>query len=76
MYKKYSQYKEELINVVDNSKRSPLHIASKCGYYTLVSVLITKGYSIYLRDKFLRTPFHTAAQTGQAMVGQFLLDHT
>jgi hypothetical protein len=72
--RKHAQFQDELLHAVDSSKRSPLHIASKCGHVALVSILIQKGYSAHLRDKFLRTPLHIACQSSQARVAQTLLE--
>ena len=64
-FKKHSQNMHEILTTVDTNKKSLLHIAAKCGDVTLINVLINHGFSVYLRDKFLRTPLHVACQFGK-----------
>jgi ankyrin repeat protein len=71
--RKNAQYSEEIINSVDQNQKNPLHIAAKNGHYSLVSTLIGKGFSVFVRDKFLRTPLHLASQFGHATVVDILI---
>ena len=64
-FKKHSQNMNEILTTVDTNKKSLLHIAAKCGDASLVNVLLNHGFSVYLRDKFLRTPLHVACQFGK-----------
>ena len=64
-FKKHSQNMNEILTTVDTNKKSLLHIAAKCGDVTLINVLLNHGFSVYLRDKFLRTPLHVACQFGK-----------
>ena len=64
-FKKNNQYLPEIQNLVDTNKKSLLHIASKCGHSNIIQFLISKNFSVYVRDKFLRTPLHLACQFGR-----------
>ena len=64
-FRQNSQYMNEIINTVDNNKKSLLHIAAKTGNVNMISFLISKKFSVYFRDKFLRTPLHLACQFGR-----------
>ena len=64
-FKKNNQYLTEIQNLVDTNKKSLLHIASKCGHSDIIQFLISKNFSVYVRDKFLRTPLHLACQFGR-----------
>jgi hypothetical protein len=68
-----ANYTEEILCCVDKNKKSPLYIAAKCGHTSLVSVLLSKGFSVHLRDKFLRTPLHIACQFGRGTVADVLI---
>ncbi len=64
-FKKNNQYLTDILNLVDTNKKSLLHIAAKCGHSDIVQFLISKNFSVYVRDKFLRTPLHLACQFGR-----------
>lgn len=70
---KNEAYSEELLHCIDQNQKSPTHIAAKKGNYNLMVTLIGKGFSIFVRDKFLRTPLHLAAQLGHATVVDLLI---
>lgn len=55
----------QLMNAVESkSKRSPLHIAAKCGHLYLVEQFLNKGANHEARDKLLKTPLHYACENG------------
>ena len=64
-FKKNNQYLSEMQNLVDVNKKSLLHIASKSGHPDIIQFLISKNFSVFSRDKFLRTPLHLACQFGR-----------
>ena len=72
-FKKNSQYMNEIISLVDNNKKSLLHVAAKVGNVNMVSLLISKKFSVYFRDKFLRTPLHLACQFGREVCADELI---
>lgn len=71
--RKNASYSDELLSCVDQNQKSPTHIAAKNGHYNLMTTLIEKGFSIFVRDKFLRAPLHLAAQFGHATVADLLI---
>ena len=72
-FRKNAQYMNEIISLVDNNKKSLLHVAAKVGNVNMVTFLISKKFSVYFRDKFLRTPLHLACQFGREVVADELL---
>jgi Ankyrin repeats (3 copies) len=53
---------------VDAFNRSPLHIASKDGHSVLVDFLLLQGFSVFTRDKSLKTALHYAAYHGHEYI--------
>ena len=72
-FRKNAQYMNEIISLVDNNKKSLLHVAAKVGNVNMVSFLLSKKFSVYFRDKFLRTPLHLACQFGREVVADELI---
>ena len=72
-FRKNAQYMNEIISLVDNNKKSLLHVAAKVGNVNMVTFLISKKFSVYFRDKFLRTPLHLACQFGREVCADELL---
>ena len=72
-FRQNSQYMNEIINLVDNNKKSLLHVAAKVGNVNMLLFLISKKFSVYFRDKFLRTPLHLACQFGREVCADELL---
>ena len=68
-----AQYINEIINLVDNNKKSLLHVAAKVGNVNMLLFLLSKKFSVYFRDKFLRTPLHLACQFGREVCADELL---
>ena len=68
-----SQYMNEIISLVDNNKKSLLHVAAKVGNVNMLTFLLSKKFSVYFRDKFLRTPLHLACQFGREVCADELL---
>ena len=72
-FRKNAQYMNEIISLVDNNKKSLLHVAAKVGNVNMVVFLISKKFSVYFRDKFLRTPLHLACQFGREVCADELI---
>ena len=72
-FRKNSQYMKEIISLVDNNKKSLLHVAAKVGNVNMVTFLLSKKFSVYFRDKFLRTPLHLACQFGREVCADELI---
>ena len=72
-FRKNAQYMNEIISLVDNNKKSLLHVAAKVGNVNMVTFLLSKKFSVYFRDKFLRTPLQLACQFGREVVADELL---
>ena len=72
-FKKNAQYMNEIISLVDNNKKSLLHVAAKVGNVNMVLLLLSKKFSVYFRDKFLRTPLHLACQFGREVCADELI---
>ena len=72
-FRQNAQYINEIINLVDNNKKSLLHVAAKVGNVNMLLFLISKKLSVYFRDKFLRTPLHLACQFGREVCADELL---
>ena len=72
-FRQNAQYINEIINLVDNNKKSLLHVAAKVGNVNMLLFLLSKKLSVYFRDKFLRTPLHLACQFGREVCADELL---
>ena len=72
-FRQNAQYMKEIINLVDNNKKSLLHVAAKVGNVNMLTFLLSKQFSVYFRDKFLRTPLHLACQFGREVCADELL---
>ena len=72
-FRKNAQYMNEIISLVDNNKKSLLHVAAKVGNVNMLTFLLSKKFSVYFRDKFLRTPLHLACQFGREVCADELL---
>ena len=75
IFRENAQYMQEIINTVDDNKKSLLHISSKRGNVKMIKFLITKGFSIFSRDKYLRTPFLISCQFGRLKAAEELLNY-
>jgi ankyrin repeat protein len=60
-------------NVVDQQKRSPLHICAQEGKAAIVELLLLNNFNPNARDRLLRTPLHYAALHGWDAVADTLL---
>ena len=60
----YIVSKKALLNVRDKSRRTPLHIAARCGNDDAAKILLSRGAFIDARDSNLQTPLHYAIQEG------------
>ena len=75
IFRENAQYMQEIINTVDDNKKSLLHISAKRGNVKMIKFLITKGFSIFSRDKYLRTPFLISCQFGRLKAAEELLNY-
>ncbi len=75
IFRENAQYMQEIINTVDDNKKSLLHISAKRGNVKMIKFLITKGFSIFSRDKYLRTPFLISCQFGRLKAAEELLKY-
>ncbi|KAE8889945.1 hypothetical protein PF006_g5320 [Phytophthora fragariae] len=55
--------------------QSPLHIASKHGYYAIAKLLIERGAEVDHLDSFRRTPLMVAARCGHSEITALMLEH-
>ncbi|KAJ8575020.1 hypothetical protein ON010_g4193 [Phytophthora cinnamomi] len=55
--------------------QSPLHIASKHGYHSIVRLLIERGAEVGHLDSFRRTPLMVAARCGHSEITALMLEH-
>ena len=53
------------VNAVDNYNSTPLHLASRCGYFDMVRELLLQGADVSAQDRSHQTPLHVVCQ-GQA----------
>ena len=72
-FRKNAQYMNEIIHLVDNNKKSLLHVVAKVGNVNMISLLLSKKFDVYARDKFFRTPLHLACQFGREVCADELL---
>ena len=70
-FRKYPN--DDLIRIVDVSKKSPLHHASREGRTSVADYLLTKGYQTNARERTLKTPLHYACLFGHAVLADLLL---
>ncbi|MFN5381852.1 MAG: ankyrin repeat domain-containing protein [Alphaproteobacteria bacterium] len=63
-----------LLNVKDEKRRSPLHIAVEKGNKDLVKRLIAKKANVSSRDSKKRSPLHIAVEKGNKDLVKLLLD--
>ena len=63
-----------VIDVRDNSRNTPLHIAADKGYIDIVRLLLSAGSDINARDDEGETPLSKAASHGHERVVEFLID--
>ena len=70
-FRKYKD--EELLRVVDVSKKSPLHHAAREGRTSAADYLMTKGFRVNARERTLKTPLHYACLFGHAVLADLLL---
>lgn len=59
---------ENLVQVVDAKRKSPLHHAAREGQITAAEFLISKGFRVNCRDRTLKTPIHYAALFGHSLM--------
>ena len=74
-YLRKNKIDEVLSSVEENSKRSPLHIASKSGHLHLVEFFLNKNANLEARDKLLKTALHYACENGHTLVVKLLMDN-
>ncbi|KAG1705146.1 hypothetical protein DVH05_004082 [Phytophthora capsici] len=55
--------------------QSPLHIASKHGYYSIAKLLLERGAQVDQLDSFRRTPLMVAARYGHSEVTALMIEH-
>ena len=63
---------QSIINVEDNSGRTPLLLASSSGNTEVVKLLLKKGASMRVRNKHKESPLHFCARFGHASVMKLL----
>jgi ankyrin repeat protein len=68
------EQKELLIQTVDATKKSALHIAAKEGYEVLVEYLLAEGFGINARDRELKTALHYSCIQNQEVVSGILIE--
>ena len=61
------------LNAQDKKGRTPLHVAAKNGYYSVVKKLIEAGVELNAQDNNKQTPLHLAAANGNESVVDALL---
>ena len=59
--------------LLDQSRRTPLHLASEHGYLDVAQRLLDRGADAHAQDKHNVTPLHLASQKGRLKVVQLLL---
>ena len=59
--------------VEKTTKKSPLHIAAKFGFETLVEFFLNKEANVDARDKLLKTPLHYACEHGKTNIVNTLI---
>ena len=65
----------QLLDVVNDAKRTPLHLAALYNNKIVFKKLLTAGASLDIVDNFLATPFYEACFGGAYSILQFLLTH-
>ena len=72
----FRKYKDdELLKVVDASKKSPVHHAAREGRTSVADYLLTKGFRVNSRERTLKTPLHYACLFGHAVLAGRKLDN-
>eukprot|EP00842_Homolaphlyctis_polyrhiza_P000206 jgi/Hompol1/1186/HPOL_005530-RA len=66
-----SEY-EFMANVSDYDGRSPLHVAASEGHLESVSILLTHGANLHMRDRFGRSVLYDAVHAGHQQIVQLL----
>ena len=64
---------KKIVDVVNDKKKSPLHIAAKEGHTTIVELFLRKQFNPNARDRSLQTPLHCACLYGHAAIADLLL---
>ena len=62
------------VDAVDNAGRTPLHLASQCGHFEIVRLLIKHGADADARNCSQRTPLHLASFLGIPETVQVLIE--
>lgn len=65
----------EMVNQVDDVKRSTLHYASSYGHFSVAWWLIENGAQVDCKDKWGETPLHRASQYNHVSIISLLLQH-
>ena len=63
------------INFMDDTEATALHKAASGGYNDIVQLLLTKGASIEVRNRFNNTPLHLAVWHGHTNTVELLLSN-
>jgi ankyrin repeat protein len=62
-----------VVNTMDPTKGTPLHLAVRQGYYNLIKLLIRNRADINAKDMYGWTPLHEAAQEGNIDMVKMLI---
>ena len=65
----------EDVNAKCDEGRSPLHVASLCGYVDSARILLNHGAHVNAQNNMDWTPLHSASLRGYVKVAQLLLEH-
>ncbi|GMI07927.1 hypothetical protein TrLO_g11614 [Triparma laevis f. longispina] len=63
-----------IVNHEDFNKEAPIHVASRCGNFPVLELLVEHGANMYLVDKNGRTCLHCACMGGHKQCLSYLLD--
>ena len=61
------------IGALDDTRKTCLHLAAQEGHSELVTLFLTKGWPVDVKDRLHNTPLHLACYRGHANVVQILL---
>jgi ankyrin repeat protein len=63
------------VNATDNTGRTPLHLASQCGQFEVVRLLIKHGANVNASDGSHSTPLHLASSSGSPDTVRVLIEY-
>ena len=63
------------VSVVDDRRRTPLHLACEKGHTGIAQLLIDHGADVSVVDNYGNTPLHDACYNGHRDIVQLLIDH-